>query len=283
MRDQLLGVAVFWHEDEAFFFPDRHATARSTNAVRERLPQSEWWAAVASMSTGWRPLGHATTRQRLRSAGWHFKRLSGYEGMNGPVALPIALRSQSCTLSLRTQKRAEFPFPFATTVDLTGDRLSPRTRVLFEDGGWKEIARAEFEARGPGRARSSSFPTSVLVLLLVWLGFLLLKVGGVARGVVPFFGLRRRLVKSVATTMSFPPAIPEQFPALDRARLEASSRDLEGLGFEKLLDTAPVADTRARAAASEIQLARLGDYPRIAEERRAAGLGPGFRGAALLE
>jgi hypothetical protein len=27
----------------------------------------------------------------------------------------------------------------------------------------------------------------------------------------------------------------------------------------------------------------LGDYPKIAEERRAAGLGAGFRGAAFLE
>src|SRR5258708_2666220 len=52
-----------------------------------------------------------------------------------------------------------------------------------------------------------------------------------------------RLVKSVATTMSFPPAIPEQFPRLDRPRLEAFSRDLEALGFEKLLDTSPIADS----------------------------------------
>ena len=31
------------------------------------------------------------------------------------------------------------------------------------------------------------------------------------------------------------------------------------------------------------QLVWLGDYPKIAEERRAAGLGPGFRGAAPIE
>jgi hypothetical protein len=46
-------------------------------------------------------------RERLKAAGWHFKHLSGYEGIQGPVALPIALRSQSCTLLLRSQKRAE--------------------------------------------------------------------------------------------------------------------------------------------------------------------------------
>jgi len=335
VREQLTGIAVFWHEDEAFLFVDRHGMARSTNAVLERLPQSGWWAALAAMGADWRGSSQTTSayrlagggleryelpdtvmapswdldegrlvargrvpsdggrgfrwtgkefarlvagakppmarpgartlqaddqeedegrlggfgplsqeaRERLKNSGWHFKRLSGYEGIQGPVALPIALRSGSCTLSLRSQKRDEMGFPFATTVELAGDRLSPRAQVLFDDGGWKDIARAEFEARGAGSPRPSSFPTSLLVLLLVWLGFLVLKVGGVAGGILPFLGLKRRLQKSVATTMSFPPAIPEQFPSLDRSRLETYSRDLEGLGFEKLLDTAPVGDT----------------------------------------
>jgi hypothetical protein len=68
-------------------------------------------------------------------------------------------------------------------------------------------------------------------------------VGGVAGGFLSFVGLKGRLVKGVATTMSFPPAIPEQFPGLDRPRLDAFSRDLEDLGFERLLDTAPIADS----------------------------------------
>ena len=335
VREQLTGIAVFWHEDEAFLFVDRHGMARSTSAVLERLPQSDGWAALAAMGADWRGSSQTTSayrlagggleryelpdtvmapswdldegrlvargrvpsdggrgfrwtgkefarlvagatppmarpgartlqaedqeedegqlggfgplsqeaRERLKNAGWHFKRLSGYEGIQGPVALPIALRSGSCTLSLRSQKRDEIGFPFATTVELAGDRLSPRAQVLFDDGGWKDIARAEFEARGAGSPRPSSFPTSLLVLLLLWLGFLVLKVGGVVGGVLPFLGLKRRLQKSVATTMSFPPAIPEQFPSLDRPRLETYSRDLEGLGFERLLDTAPVGDT----------------------------------------
>lgn len=334
-REQLSGIAVFWHEDEAFLFVDHHGMARSTNAVLERLPQSGWWAALVTMGADWRGFSQTTSayrlagdgleryelrdtvmapawdldegrlvargraptdgargfrwtgkefarlvagetapmarpvvrtlqaddqeqdegqlggfgplrqeaRERLKNGGWHFKRLSGYEAIQGPVALPIALRSGNCTLSLRSRKRDEMAFPFAVTVELAGDRLSPRAQVLYDDGGWNDISRAEFEARAAGSPRPSSLPTSLLVLLLLWLGFLVLKVGGVLGGVLPFLGLKRRLGNSVATTMSFPPAIPEQFPSLDRPRLETYSRDLEGLGFEKLLDTAPVGDT----------------------------------------
>ena len=335
VREQLSGIAVFWHEDEAFVFVDHRAMARSTNAVLERLPQSGWWVALGTMGGDWRVFSQTTiayplagealerfelpgavmtpswdledgrlvararlpmdqgrgfgwtgrgfarlgaraapiprpstrtlqaddqeqdegqladfgpvaaeARERLKKAGWHFKHLSGYEGARGAVELPIALRSQSCTLSLRSQRRDEIMFPFTTSVELRSDRLSPSTQVLFEDAGWKRIPRAEFEARSdPTQQRSSSFPTSMLVLLVLWLGFLVLKVGGVAAWLLPFLGLKRRLVKSVATTMSFPPAIPEQFPRLDRPRLEAFSRDLEALGFEKLLDTSPIADS----------------------------------------
>jgi hypothetical protein len=334
IREQLTGIDVFWHEDEAFVFVDHHAMGRSTNAVLERLPQSGWWGSMATISADWRGFGQTTSayrlggsaldryelpntvmapswdleegrlvararipaaegqgfrwtgsgfvrlparetapmasagartlqaddqdededqargfgpvpaeaRERLKNAGWHFKHLSGYEGVRGPVALPIALRAGTCSLSLRSEKRAEGMFPFMTAVELAGERLSPHAQVLFQDAGWKEIPRGDFEARSAGTVGSSSFPTSMLLLLVVWLGFLVLKVGGVA-SFLPFVGLRRRLVKSVATTMSFPPAIPEQFPRLDRPKLEAFSRDLEGLGFEKLLDTAPVADS----------------------------------------
>jgi hypothetical protein len=335
IREQLTGMDVFWHEDEAFVFVDHHAMVRSTNAALERLPQSGWWASLATISADWRGLGQTTSayrlsggvldrydlpntvmapswdledgrlvararipaeegqgfrwtgngfgrlpagataampspgartlqsddqdededqargfgpipteaRERLKNAGWHFKHLSGYEGIRGPVVLPIALCSGTSTLSLRSEERAEFLLPFTTTLELAGDRLSPHAQILFQDAGWKEIPRADFEARSAGAVRPSSFPTSMLVLLVLWLGVLVLKVSGVAGGFLPFLGLRRRLVKSVATTMSFPSAIPEQFPRLDRPRLEAFSRDLEGLGFAKLLDTAPVADS----------------------------------------
>jgi hypothetical protein len=188
----------------------------------------------------------AEARERLQKGGWHYKHLSGYEGIRQPAALPIPLPSGSVTLSLRSRKLADSFFPYATTVELSGDRFSPRTQLLFESGGWKEISRSEFEMRSAASARPSrrsSFPISALVLLLVWLGLLILKVGGVAGGFLSFLGLKGRLVKGVATTMSFPPAIPEQFPGLDRVRLDALSRDLEDLGFERLLDTAPIANS----------------------------------------
>lgn len=335
VADQISDVALFWREDEAFVFVQHHATARSTNAVVERVPSDGWLGGLLAMSYDWRPLGQATsayrvagrtlehhelentamapvwdledgrivarpripmenaegfrwtgagfarlpaattppspqagvrtlpaddeedaddleagplaaeTRRKLKEAGWRFKHISGYEGINGPVALPIPLRSQTCTLSLRTTKVAAYLFPYATTIELKGEGLSPRSRVLFDAPGWKEIPRAEFEARSarsPWPAPRSGFPTPAVLLLLFWLGFLILKVGGVAG--LPF-GLKRQLVKSVGTTMTLPPTIPEQFPKLDRDRLDATSRELEGLGFERLLDTSPVTDVRS--------------------------------------
>ena len=190
-------------------------------------------------------------KERLRGAGWHYKHLSGFEGARQPATLPIPLRAGEVHLTLRSQKVSDDVYSaYRTTVELTGDRLSPHTQVLFENKGWREIPRAEYEARtaaGPFRAQARSFPISGLVLLLLWLGLLIVKFGGLASGILPFFGLKGRLVKGVATTMSFPPAIPEQFPGLDRARLDAFSRDLEGLGFEKLIDTAPVTDSPTHA------------------------------------
>jgi len=337
VAEQLSSVAVFWREDEAFVFVDHHATARSTNAVTERIPQDSAWGTMASMYFDWRPLGQTTTAYRvagraleryelpntagapvwdiedgrlvargrspmekaegfrwtgagferlpfdptaatrgpatrvvpadddedadaralgpisteagarLKGGGWHFKHLNGYEAVRRPLSLDIPLRSQSCTLSLRTTKTGGILLPFATTVELAGDGFSPRSRVLFDAPGWGQVSRAEYEARAarsPWPSPSSSFPTSALVLLLLWLAILILRVGGVSglAGVSSVFGLKRRLVKAVGTTMTFPPTIPEQFPRLDRERLDALSRELEGLGFEKLLDTSPVTD-----------------------------------------
>ena len=334
-REQLTGVAAFWHEDEAFVFVDRHAMGRRTNALLERVPQSGWWPLVTTPWTDWRQLGGVRTayrivgdrieqhdlprtalalewdiedgrlvargrfavdkgegfrwtgreftrlpptvvqptpgpggrvleaedaerdpaeiggfnsvpreaRERLRNAGWHFKRLLGYDGSSGPATLPIALASGKLALVLRSTRGDEPFVPFASTLELTGDRLSPHSRVLFADAGWREISRAEFETRSGGGVPSTSFVPFLLVLLLLWLGLSALKTGSLAGWLLTLFGLKRRLLRSVATTMSFPPALPEQFPQLDRPRLDAFSKDLEGLGFEKLLDTAPVGDT----------------------------------------
>lgn len=186
-------------------------------------------------------------RERLRSAGWSFRRLLGHEGASGPATLPIPLASGDVALVLRATRGEDPLIPFASTVQLNGDRLSPPSRVLFADAGWREIPRAEFEARSKGGVPSSSVMPFLLFLLLLWLGLSALKTATVWGWLLTLFGLKRRLLRSVATTMSFPPAIPEQFPQLDRPRLDAFSRELEALGFEKLLDAAPVADSPTHA------------------------------------
>jgi hypothetical protein len=337
-REQLAGVVVFWHDDEAFVFVDRYAMARSTNALVARLPTSGSWISLAPILSGYRGLGPLSTahrvaggaieryelpnaavapawdledgrlvarsrygptggrdfrwtgkafewldlaeafarptprptprtlepddqqaapdsgfglvegeaRERFVRAGWHFKRLTGFEGVQAPAQLPIELASQRCTLTLRAEKREDPLMPFAATVELAGARLAPSTQVLFSDAGWQEASRAEVERRTHPLQRGA-WPSGawLFLVLFVSLLLLLLKTGGLLGALVPFLGLKQRLLKSVGTTMSFPTAVPEQFPQLDRARLDAFSAELERLGFERLLDTAPVADTPA--------------------------------------
>jgi hypothetical protein len=48
--------------------------------------------------------------------------------------------------------------------------------------------------------------------------------------------MKRRVLNNMATSFSFPPATPAQFPLLDMAALDRYTQDFEGMGFARLLD-----------------------------------------------
>jgi hypothetical protein len=48
--------------------------------------------------------------------------------------------------------------------------------------------------------------------------------------------MKRRVLKNMATSYSFPPATLAQFPLLDVAALERYTQEFEGMGFVRLLD-----------------------------------------------
>jgi len=100
------------------------------------------------------PLSGAA-KEKLKSAGWHFKTLSGYEGIQDPAELPIDLRDDGYRLSLqaaRVEPQSDLGLPMKVSVSLSGKRLQPPSQALFAGGDWREVGREEFDrlsARSP--------------------------------------------------------------------------------------------------------------------------------------
>ncbi|MFI4944546.1 MAG: hypothetical protein ACHP85_14860 [Burkholderiales bacterium] len=133
----------------------------------------------------------AATREKLKAAGWHFKALSGYEGIDEPAELTIDLRADSYNLSLRatrqTEPMSDMALPIKLSVSLAGKALQPSPQVLFSGGDGREVSREEFDrlAAGGAGAQELQSPGSaiaevgrllvpvvsaVLALWLVWKG-----------------------------------------------------------------------------------------------------------------
>jgi hypothetical protein len=55
--------------------------------------------------------------------------------------------------------------------------------------------------------------------------------------------MKRRVLKNMATSFSFPPATPARFPQLDLEALDRHTREFEGMGFGRLLDFSLVSDS----------------------------------------
>jgi hypothetical protein len=286
VREQLAGISVFWHDDEAFIFVGRSGDARRHTWLTEHAPDSLRLALLRSGIEEWRLLRHSTkacrlaggrlevhtldqapmlpawdledgrlvarprfeaedqaekgfrwtgsgwervkgipepgaaapegaprelepddqveqvderdfgpvpaaTKEKLKGAGWHFKTLSGYEGIREPADLTIDLRDGSYTLSLRAtrqaQRASDLALPLRVSVSLSGGTLQPSPQVLFSGGEPREVSREEFdrlaaagagarELQGPGGAIADvgrllvPVACAVLALWLLWKG-----------------------------------------------------------------------------------------------------------------
>jgi hypothetical protein len=56
--------------------------------------------------------------------------------------------------------------------------------------------------------------------------------------------MKSRVLDGMATSYSFPPATPAQFPSLDLDALDRYTREFEGMGFVRLLDFSLVSNAR---------------------------------------
>jgi hypothetical protein len=130
------------------------------------------------------------------------------------------------------------------SIQLSGDSLSSGKQTLWSQNGWQPVSKAEYERLqeqyGHGRR---TLPTSSLV----WLGVLLVafiwRFGSWIQILFSLATMKRRVLKNMATSYSFPPANPAQFPLLDLAALDRYTREFERMGFVRLLDFSLVSDS----------------------------------------
>jgi hypothetical protein len=190
-----------------------------------------------------------TARQEFKAAGWHYKMLMGYTSGAAQATLPIPLAGSLFSLTLETTPATDLAgkFDYFTSgpksIRLSGEKLGTAPRVLWNQPGWRTMTKAEYEALKLkyGRPRNQRpFAWTwlvVLVVLLVW------KFAAWFHLIFSFGTMKGRVLKNMATTFSFPPATPAQFPALDVEALDRYSRELEGMGFTRLLDFSLVSDS----------------------------------------
>jgi len=188
-------------------------------------------------------------RKSFKDAGWHYKFLSAYAGQGSAATLPIMLGGNGFNLTVESfplTKSSAARFDFMTignkSIRLTGDKLSGGPQTLWNQSGWREISKQDYEdlQRQYGRQTRTAFPAFVWLLLLAFL--LLWRFGSWIHVLFTFATMKSRVLKKMPTSYSFPPATPAQFPMLDLDALERYTREFEGMGFTRLLDFSLVSD-----------------------------------------
>jgi hypothetical protein len=194
------------------------------------------------------PVGFsAAERRAFKDAGWHYKMLTGYAGDTSETTLPIVLASGTFRLTVRTlprpkaeNKRFDLLEMGIASIEVAGQGRS--AEVLWSQQGWKEIPKSEYDRRVEEQSHGRWTGLPVQTWIFLALGVVLF----VGKPLLLLYGLfttKHRVVKGMATSYSFPPATPAQFPRLDLAALDRYTAELEAQGFARILDFSVVADT----------------------------------------
>ena len=131
----------------------------------------------------------------------------------------------------------------AKTIELSGASLPEASRVLWSQNGWKEISKSEYESRAKMYGRPTQAPIRLLGWLAVLLFLMIWRFYSWGHLLFSFLTTKRRVLKGMATSFSFLPATPVQFPMLDALALNRYSQELESMGFVRLLDFSLVSDS----------------------------------------
>jgi hypothetical protein len=193
-----------------------------------------------------------SSRQAFKDAGWHYKVLSGYESTGNTATLPIVLGENTFNLTIQTLPfaqagKARFDMlTFGTKdIQISGEKLASGPQTLWTQNGWQPVSKAEYERLQAqyGHGRRGSQPVASLLWLVLLLALIVWRFGSWIHLLFSFATMKGRVLKNMATSFSFPPATPAQFPLLDLEALDRYARALEGMGFVRLLDFSLVSDS----------------------------------------
>lgn len=182
-------------------------------------------------------------RKLFKNAHWHYKQLTGFGTKDLQATLPIQLGGASFELTV-----ISFPPPEERTtrfdllafgmksLALSKAGQEPSNQVLWSQKGWQPISRSDFEERAQRAGHTASAPLAVWGWLVFLFVVMFSKFGSWLQLFLSLIGTKRRVLNSMATAYSFPPATPSQFPLLDLAALDRYTQDFESMGFVRLLD-----------------------------------------------
>jgi hypothetical protein len=189
-------------------------------------------------------------RQQFKDAGWRYKFLTGYEGRGNEATLPITMGANTFNLTLQSvpfSKKGAARFDvlsFGTkSIQISGEKLASGPQTLWSKTGWQEISEADYLLLQQQFGRSRRQPAMQFTWLFVVLALMVWRFAGWFHVLFTFATMKGRVLKNMATQYSFPPATPAQFPALDLDALDRYTRELEGMGFTRLLDYSLVSDS----------------------------------------
>jgi hypothetical protein len=170
--------------------------------------------------------------------GWHRSGL--YAGRSGVRTIDVPLETTKATIKIEQPKPDAKSHRFPTaTVTLEATTLDAPVQISGgEFNGTKDITEAEFaayRAQDPS-PRVHRSPARAAITLSEYLIYLLIPFSPLLVSLFSIIRLKSKLLANLPETASFPNALPEQFGALDRNRLDELTRALENLGFKQLVD-----------------------------------------------
>jgi hypothetical protein len=185
----------------------------------------------------------AEARKAFKDAHWHYKELTGIALRGAQATLPIVLGKASFELTITnfpppTRGMANFDMlAFGTkSIGLAKSGDAQSKQVIWSQNGWQPVSKSEFERRSVRSGQGASAPFAMWGWLAFFLFLTVWRFGSWGHLLLSIFSMKRRVVKNMATSYSFPPATPAQFPLLDTAALERYTQEFESMGFERLLD-----------------------------------------------